>query len=429
MTVGAEAVRDGGLHDYQSGTGPSEPETVHVAPTPTVVTLVHGTFARGALWTKDGSVLRREIAAAVCEHDCDVSFDNFEWSGRNTHRARVRAGHELAAHITRLREAMPRCRHFIVAHSHGGNVALLAHKHLPMFLHALGIATLGTPFIHADLPDELATATDETLREMARESSVVRTLAAYIAAGAGFVVMLAGHQNYGQETDVAALGSVAAGVAVWFLLRNRMKAALAWMLHPLSPKRAAVRLGQALALKPLPETHVLSFIYPGDEAGLLLNTLEKTTALPTRAVRWFKDIGGTVLGITLIIFLATAFFSEQITRLAGVSDDQLKEIAVGAMTWVIGAGLGIWFALVSIRYVLSFLRGHPGGFGWERPSIHAFVDIGVRPVARPPEAKSNAHQEVPFTAAEDAKKGLRHSGLYEDPRILRALAYWIAHVR
>lgn len=415
--------------DEGGDAGGGAADLLHVVRTPTVVTLVHGTFARSAPWTREGSVLRREIAAAVCEHDCDVSFDIFEWSGRNTHRARVKAGHELAAHITRLREAMPRCRHFIVAHSHGGNVALLAHKHLPGFRHALGIATLGTPFIYADLPAELATATDEQLREMAREGSVVRTLAAYIAAGAGFAVMVAGLHYYGQDSDVAALGSLAAGVAVWFLLRKRMKAAFAWLLHPLSPKRAAVRLGQALALKPLPETHVLSFIYPGDEAGLLLNTLEKTTALPTRAVRWFKDIGGTVLGISLIIFVATAFFSGPITRLAGVSEKRLEEIAVGAMTWVIGTGLGVWFALVSTRYMLSFLRGHPGGFGWERPSIHAFVDIGVRPVARPPRAKSNAHQEVPFTAAEDAKKGLRHSGLYEDPRILRALAYWIAHVR
>lgn len=429
MTVGAEPVGDSEFHHEPSGNGASDMEPVHAVPTPTVVTLVHGTFARGAPWTKDGSVLRREIAAAVCEHECDVTFDVFEWSGRNTHRARVRAGHELAAHITRLREAMPRCRHFIVAHSHGGNVALLAHKHLPGFRHALGIATLGTPFIHAELPAELARATDETLREIAREGPVVRTFAAYIAAGAGFGVMLAGLHYYGQESDVAVLGSLVVGVGVWFLLRKRLKTALAWLLHPISPRRAAVRLGQALALKPLPETHVLSFIYPGDEAGLLLNTLEKTTALPTRAVRWFKDIGGTVLAISLIVFVATAFFSGPITRLAGVSDKRLEEITVGAMSWLIGLGLGIWFALVSVRYVLSFLRGHPGAFGWERPSIHAFVDIGVRPVARPPKAKSNAHQEVPFTATEDAKKGLRHSGLYEDPRILRALAYWIAHVR
>jgi hypothetical protein len=36
---------------------------------------------------------------------------------------------------------------------------------------------------------------------------------------------------------------------------------------------------------------------------------------------------------------------------------------------------------------------------------------------------------VPFTVADDAKRGHRHSCLYEDKRILKALAYWMAHVK
>jgi hypothetical protein len=46
-----------------------------------------------------------------------------------------------------------------------------------------------------------------------------------------------------------------------------------------------------------------------------------------------------------------------------------------------------------------------------------------------PEARSNVCEVVPFTVADDAKRGLRHSGLYEDKRILKALAYWMAHVK
>jgi hypothetical protein len=36
---------------------------------------------------------------------------------------------------------------------------------------------------------------------------------------------------------------------------------------------------------------------------------------------------------------------------------------------------------------------------------------------------------VPFTLAQHAKRGMRHSGLYEDRRIPKALAYWMAHVK
>jgi hypothetical protein len=46
---------------------------------PIVVTLVHGTFAKGAPWTKDGSVLRQEIAAELGREEKDVIFDVFEW--------------------------------------------------------------------------------------------------------------------------------------------------------------------------------------------------------------------------------------------------------------------------------------------------------------------------------------------------------------
>jgi len=82
-----------------------------------------------------------------------------------------------------------------------------------------------------------------------------------------------------------------------------------------------------------------------------------------------------------------------------------------------------------VRYALSILRGHPAGFGWERPSIHNHIGIGITAQADVPGAKSNASIEAPFTAGEDIKRGLRHSLLYEDSRILNALAYWIARVR
>ena len=117
----------------------SQASQVESAP-PIVVTLVHGTFAKGAPWTKDGSILRRKIAAELGSLEKDVIFDVFEWSGRNTHKARVKAGYRLADHIRELKKHYPIAQHFVVAHSHGGNVALLAHKHLPPEMHATGIA-------------------------------------------------------------------------------------------------------------------------------------------------------------------------------------------------------------------------------------------------------------------------------------------------
>ena len=57
------------------------------------------------------------------------------------------------------------------------------------------------------------------------------------------------------------------------------------------------------------------------------------------------------------------------------------------------------------------------------------ADIDVESKANLPDARSNVCEIVPFTVSDDAKRGLRHSGLYEDKRILKALAYWMAHVK
>ena len=48
----------------------------------------------------------------------------FSWSGGNRHEDRLAGGEKLDALLRRIREADPRCRIHLVAHSHGGNVVL-----------------------------------------------------------------------------------------------------------------------------------------------------------------------------------------------------------------------------------------------------------------------------------------------------------------
>jgi hypothetical protein len=45
------------------------------------VTLIHGTFAKGALWTKEGSPLWRDLQNRF---GCSALIDRFDWSGDNT---------------------------------------------------------------------------------------------------------------------------------------------------------------------------------------------------------------------------------------------------------------------------------------------------------------------------------------------------------
>jgi len=403
---------------------------VHIARTPLVVTLVHGTFARGATWTKDGSALRREISDALGDHGHTARFDVFEWSGRNTHKARVKAGYELASHIRRLRKRYPVCRHFIVAHSHGGNVALLAHKHLPEGFHALGVATLGTPFVHARLVEHLKGETlDGLLAKAAPDSDNV-------AGFVGWAVAIPAAIFYDNALDKTAynawywfVGAAAATGMLAGYVATLIAPYLARGWHMIGGKRAAVRLANALRFAPVPKTHILSFVYPGDEAGRFLEVLEATTAWPTRAIRWIKDrasiVGGALFLLVIALSVVTTIAADFITFDSKAVEDYVSS----GFAYIIMATIHVLITLAMLRYVLSFLRGHPAGFGWERPSIHAHVDVGVDTAADVPTARSNVSQVVPFTASEDARRGLRHSGLYEDRRILKALAYWMAHVR
>src|SRR5262245_21977199 len=76
-----------------------------------------------------------------------VSFSVFEWSGDNSHQARMTAASELAAHLRAVADAHRGAAHFVVAHSHGGNVALAALADDSVRRSVRAIACLNTPFI------------------------------------------------------------------------------------------------------------------------------------------------------------------------------------------------------------------------------------------------------------------------------------------
>ena len=105
------------------------------------VTLVHGTFAPKATWTYPDSYVANELRKQLGP---DVVITRFQWSGRNSHSARVNGGIELKKHLLQLKQDHPLFLHFVVGHSHGGNVAIYAANLGARFD---GIVCLATPFL------------------------------------------------------------------------------------------------------------------------------------------------------------------------------------------------------------------------------------------------------------------------------------------
>lgn len=118
-----------------------------------VLTFVHGTWGRGmiwpsgdAAWTTDASTLCRSLRDRLGP---DVVFRRFRWSGRNSHTARLNASKRLRDFLQEGLAEWPDATHIVVAHSHGGNVALMTLGASNLSERIAGVACLATPFIAA----------------------------------------------------------------------------------------------------------------------------------------------------------------------------------------------------------------------------------------------------------------------------------------
>jgi len=100
------------------------------------VILVHGTFAApkpGVTQWYEGDPARTDSFAGRVEATLRAAHDSrttvwrhFTWSGKNEHQEREKAAAALCDEITRVRADSPDEEVCLIAHSHGGNVALKA---------------------------------------------------------------------------------------------------------------------------------------------------------------------------------------------------------------------------------------------------------------------------------------------------------------
>jgi hypothetical protein len=147
---------------------PPEVTSMDGSPIPTQkvraeVILVHGTWAaarrrlilrrRRTYWYESDHQFRTRLEDRLAERGVESRIEAFTWSGKNSVRERSYASGELAAVISsRFNSGVPSLS--LVAHSHGGNVALKAVDRLvnspteqSFDPTKLQIITLATPFL------------------------------------------------------------------------------------------------------------------------------------------------------------------------------------------------------------------------------------------------------------------------------------------
>jgi hypothetical protein len=320
-----------------------------------VVTLVHGTFGRlpgrDAAWTRDGSPLRRRLLE---ELGPDVLFQTFRWSGMNWPSARYRAARRLREQFRTTAERHSACGHYVVAHSHGGNVALYALRDASAEGSGspvpAGVVCLSTPFIAAQ-PRAVT-----LLRFVSTYAVVLVSVFAVVAAVMGrlLVPLMAGIRTHSAVLDALMWNEV------W--LEFALCAVLAW-----HATNGLVRLAQARSkLISVDGVTVPLRIYRsiGDEATAVLATSAFFTWLGTLAWRVASALTFVVTGsfATLLLgfFVLPAGVLLLLERLAGGIRLRrlLGHAARSRRVWALVVTAGTMLALALWGY---FLAGTPLG--------------------------------------------------------------------
>jgi hypothetical protein len=390
------------------------------------ITLVHGTFARGAPWTQDDSRLSTSLRSRL---DGTVEIERCEWSGWNTAGARADGARNLVRHLRAQGEKAVDERRFVVAHSHAGNIALYALCDTEAARLCDGVVCMSTPFFVARRRDLGPKGTENILlvllvasfvfyRWMIRPSLVAAT---------------------GELGDFAGMFvfSVVAALALWLLY-------VRW-------NRMAERVLETLRLAELPSHRLLVLRATGDEASAVLIFFQFLSLLAIRLFHLMQRIYAAIERSFV------AWSSKKLALLAAGAAGSL--VMFGLLWLVLEAGWTISTAVgIVMIAALTFLVVVPGFLllGWIGPAtslLRLIAALALVPAAAAlalctlpidwrvalanllvdvtteaaPAGMWTMHQFVPerAEAAGQAAPGLAHSAIYDDERAIRVIVDWM----
>ena len=360
-----------------------------------VLTLVHGTWADTTGWVAAGSFLRREVERRLAS----VTFREFSWTSTNTHTARTEAGARLAQFLRAGITEYPEARHFVVAHSHGGNVALYAMRDAEARAAVTGIATLGTPFIHA------------RRRDLQRHAEVIAWLIVIVAALIPFVVLDA----LGMIRP--ALAWLVAAIALVDWKKPQVER---WIVRTATLEQADIVANYA---PPTVHPSMLAVLCSrGDEARRWLRTWD--------VVPQTLFVAGGVL-LVLVEFAARTDLPALVDGFArrivhrGLDDFHL----FGYDGWALVVGAVVLCLVWAVVVMASGLLGWAGY--WKEPLVgNLFVEVRTDRVPAADLGVSHTARmfdvPAPRTRIWSRHSYLRHTAICENEHVVRALADWIS---
>ena len=355
-----------------------------------VITLVHGNRPKANGRLAPGSFLRRGL-----ENRLRVTFREFAWTGANTHAARIEAGDRLARFIRDGHEQDPGAQHFLVAHSHGGNVALYAMRDPAAAGIVNGIVTLGTPFIHA------------RRRDPRRYADVIAWLLLLVAAL--IPVTLFAELSLRPAAVLSLLGAP----FVMVMMQPRL---MRWLIESVALEQDDI----VAALQPpaIEPAKLAVFTARDDEAGRLLRIWKVVAEAPLAVGCVLLSVVAGIARFNLPITI------DQLATSTGFHGlDELR--LFGFDGWAVTVGVILLSLLWVTVLMVSSVARRPGY--WREPLLaNVLVEIGVGRVPLGAEGSTtavSAHTAHVF----DVRPGRpRHSAICDDASVVSAIGNWIA---
>lgn len=335
--------------------------------TPTyVITLVHGTFARNAQWINEGSSLRATLEKTL---PGPLLIVPFRWSGRNSLAARHTASEQLGAVITKQLALYPEAEHYVIAHSHGGNIIMYALQDTELERQIDGVVCLSTPFLHVKKRN-LGGGHGE---------AIVRSLLMVFVIG---LILLIGEASSFVTTDQNSYPSL-----ILLLCLLVLPVCLARLLYPYIERRASALIEQ-MKLAPIGKDKLLIIRTTGDEATL-------------------------GLGVSQLLSLLTGKWTQLVVRLR-----QLVETMPFA--WLLDLLIAFPALLGLPAILLAVLTFGP------RLGLYSML-VEINSEAVPPGSWSVHHLYPKIKFGEDSVRILQlsHSSAYQDDQALDLIQRWI----
>ena len=403
----------------------------------TIVHLVHGTWPYGPIahrvpWLRRHKVTWFHVDSPFClalksALPTDVTLRPFEWSGDNSYLARHDAAAALAMRLYQCYDQEDPPQQILVAHSHGGNVALLAAMH-PRSPPLAGIATLAAPFLHVERRTK-----DERQQ---RFLGYVQRAAMVLVGGSVLSAFLARVNLLDADTSGAGLVAFAGANVMVLLLLLGLLWYMAGVAQQMVEKRAAVDKAPLWAFPRIAPWLILRA--PGDEAAAVLKgarlanrTLEfvwtRLRSLldfmtPALRHRWF-------MLLLLLAFIGVSSAIQPIARVLFLDESwhaawrhvvPVRWLPAGLPFEAGAAVAAAGFAVLLILGALLFLAGALlAPFGWELVTMGLAFEVTA--VATPPGDNYSCVILTPGWS------GLRHS-LHESSEGRTRLAEWIARL-